>query len=189
MSNLGTLIFFWVWWKIEQNWHLPSGETFLTALIVTATGFVSCHLFISALRRKSRGSMALAALAFWAGGFLCLGPLPLPARIMVGAMVAAGFIAIGFACRKLDKHVPILRKHFIGGRYWIACLGLAGCALAGWLNGERWEVTVSQVLQIASFGIPFVCGWMLGSSASRKPGDARVGLIEDFRNAGVSDDR
>jgi hypothetical protein len=189
MSNLGILIFFWVWWKIEQNWRLPSGETFLTALIVTATGFISCHLFISALRRKNRGSMALAALAFWAGGFLCLAPQPLPTRIALGSMVAAGLIASGFACRMLDKHVPVLRRHLIACRYWIACLAVAGGAFAVWLNGERWEVTVSQVLQIASFGIPFVCGWMLGSSASRKPGDARVGLIEDFTKAGVSDDR
>lgn len=178
-----------MWWKIEQNWHLPSGETFLTTLIVTATAFISCHLFISALRRKTRGSMALAALAFWACGFLCLAPLPLPARIMVGAMVAAGLIGFGFACRKLDKRVPVLRKHVFASRYWITCLGLAGCALAVWLNGERWEITVSQVLQIASFGIPFVCGWMLGSSASPKLGDARVGLIEDFTRAGVSDER
>jgi uncharacterized membrane protein HdeD (DUF308 family) len=188
-GNLNGVIFLLVWWAIAQQSQLASGEAFLAALVVTPCGLISCHLFISALRRKSRGSMALAELLFWAAAFLCLAPLPMPERFTVGAMVAVGLITTGFACRMLDKYLPAIRKYIIAKRYWIAFWGIIGAALAAWQSGDSWAVIVARVLQTAFFVIPVACGWILGSSASRKRGDARVGQSKDFKKAGVSDDR
>jgi hypothetical protein len=188
-GNLNGLIFLLVWWAIAAQSQLTGGEAFLTAIVVTACGLISCHLFISALRRKSGGGIALAALLFWAGVFLCLSPLPMAARFTVGAMVAVGLIASGFACRMLDTYVPAVRKYLFAERYWILCWGVAGAALATWQNDESWNGIAAHVLWIAYFVIPIACGWILGSSGSRKPGDARVGQSKDFKKAGVSDDR
>jgi hypothetical protein len=188
-GNLNGLIFLLVWWAIAEQSQLTGGEAFLTAIVVTACGLISCHLLISALRRKSGGGIALAALLFWAGVFLCLAPLPMPERFTVGAMVAVGLITTGFACRMLDKYLPAIRKYIIAERYWIAFWGITGAALATWQSGDSWDVIFARVLQIAFFVIPVACGWILGSSASRKRGDARVGQSKDFKKAGVSDDR
>jgi hypothetical protein len=105
-------------------------------------------------------------------------------------LIVLGLALVGARCRFLfeehrAKHGPIeLSEH--SGLVLIVVFGaLAACAFAMHRWGSLWPLLAYAALPV----LPFSFGWRMGPLAAADRPDARFGSADDFRNAGLSEDR
>ncbi len=104
--------------------------------------------------------------------------------------IVLGLALVGARCRYLfeerrAKHGPVDLSEHSGVVLIAAASVLGACIFAMQRWGSLWPLLAYAALPL----LPFSFGWRVGPSASADRPDARFGNADDFRDAGLSEDR
>lgn len=190
-ESKGPTILFLVIWYVAA--HQPSLEdyAFVYALLLMLIGWLAIRMAGNAISRLgSRAWLLLLQVAVWFGLFLWFIPAGGDIKVLIlwgvglPLLFAGGLAHLAYArFPKYQNRLDALPR--------IACVAiLATAPLVSWYSGHGfWTGFWVAALHIIFASIPLYYGWQLGERLSRGDRDARFGTDEDYRAAGMSDER
>lgn len=188
--RLGLFVVVWYELGVELGLH-PDTAFFVTLALFVGFGFARgiAGQIIGMIGPFTFGILLQAVL--WIALLWWLAPRVFHAMPFVFDLaIVLGLALVGARCRYLfeerrAKHGPIdLSEH--SGLVLLVVFGVLGaCALAMHYWGSLWWLVGYALLP----ALPFSFGWRMGPLAAADRPDARFGNADDFRDAGLSEDR
>lgn len=183
---------FWLlmWYVLAQ--YMDAGIAFLVSILyflIARFAFRMCGRVV--FRHGGRGWFLLAQLTGWFALFFVFAPISGDAKFLLLWGVGIPLVFIGGVARSLSDRVPYIRAKVIP----IICkphtLGLLlGPPIAEWINGQNfWGWLAFTVATTGLSMIPLYYGWVLAEQPARGGGDAHFGSDDDYRDAGMADER
>lgn len=190
-EGVGRFVLFVITWYALSNYAPLENWAFLSTSFLWLVGWLAIKLAGRAsfrLGAKAWGLMVQVAL--WFLLFLWLAPVTETTKIVLVWGVGIPLIIAGAALRVLHAKFsqfqhPIERAPLIA-----ACAIMLGTPLLCRINGFGFWYGLLAAAGLCIMGaVPAYYGWCLGQPLARGARDARFGGEEDYRDAGMFDER
>jgi hypothetical protein len=185
-----TILFLIIWYVVA---HQPSLEdyAFAYALLLMLIGWLAIRMGTRAIYRLGRrAGFLMLQVAVWFGLFLLFIPAAGDVKVLTVWGVGLPLLFAGGLAHLAYARFPKYQNR-LDAVPRIACVAiLATAPLVSWYIGHGfWTGFWVAALHIIFAAIPLYYGWQLGEPLPRGDRDARFGTDEDYRAAGMSDER
>jgi hypothetical protein len=184
------ILFCIVWWVLA---HEPEYEdhSFLYALLLMLIGWLAIRMAGHAYSRLGkRAVLLMLQVAGWFFLFLSF----VPGRVGLKLLAIWGYgiplLFVGGAARLLYERFPKHREKLDAVPQALCGILLVFGPFMRWeASGGYWAALWQTIVEIIFASIPLYYGWQLGEPVPRGERDARFGSQDDYRAAGMSDER
>jgi len=180
-----------LWYELMAEFHMESGTAFWAAMALVCFGWFAFRMsgpFIGSLGPKTLALLLQSVLWFvllwWLAPPLWALPLPLDLFVLVVLAVMGARSRVRFELAR-DGLLARLRRDYSGHIVGAVLLALSPCWISIRLWGSLWPLIGYALLP----GLPFLFGWRMVTAPPHDKPDARVGDADDFRDAGLSEER
>jgi hypothetical protein len=189
-SPRSVILFCIVWWMLA---HEPEYEdhALLYALLLMLIGWLAIRMAGHAYSRLGRRAVLLTLQVV---GWFFLFVIFVPGRVGHKLLALWGYgiplMFVGAAARLAHDRFPRIQKRWQDVLQGLLGTTLIWGTLGQWDAGYGFWASLSRTILIISFAtIPAYYGWRLGEGLPRGERDARFGSQDDYRAAGMSDER
>jgi hypothetical protein len=184
------ILFCIVWWALA---HEPDYEdhSFVYAVLLMLIGWLAIRMAGHAYSRLGkRAALLMLQVAGWFFLFVTFAPGRPGLKLLAVWAYGLPLLFAGGAARLVYERCPILRKEFDKVPGGLCAIGLIFGPFAHWeTSGGYWGGLWQTAVEIIFASIPLYYGWRFGEPVPRGERDARFGSQDDYRAAGMSDER
>jgi hypothetical protein len=185
-----TILFLVVWWVLAHEARYEDHD-FLYALLLMVIGWLAIRMAGNAVCRLGwRAWLLLLQVALWFGLYVWFMPEAWYLNALTLWGVGIPLLFTGAALRLVYEGFPQYERGLALILRGLCILFLIFGPFVWWdafggVRGGFWETS----LQIIFAAISLTYGWKLAKPVPHGERDARFGSLEDYRVAGMSDDR
>jgi len=183
-------LFAGTWWTLG---YYPFFEpyAFFWAAALSLVGYMAIRVLGGATHRLGfRGWLLILQLAIGYGLFLQFVPLDSITKILLLWGIATPLLLIGSAWRRVYDRFPSVDRLLNAIVCILGCVACAAVLILAWRSGGafRPELVFNGIACVLGCTLLYY-GWRLAEPLPSGKYDARFGTQDDFRHAGVSDER
>ncbi|MHB8267433.1 hypothetical protein [Bradyrhizobium sp.] len=181
-----------IWYELSMALGINGGAALYIALLVVFIGWLATSLPGQVFRMLGPRTQSLVVhgliwlFIFWWMTPPAIFELPLALH---GFVLYALALAGARARRVYERERSRLREKLYAEHSGLIVAGLFGGLLLVMMALRTWHSVLPLLLCALLPGIPFHYGWRMGAPDSPERADAKLGDAEDFRNAGLSEER
>jgi hypothetical protein len=185
-----TILFFGTWYALSYYAPLEN-YAFLSTCFLMTIGWLALRLAGRAsFRLGPKGWLLLFQVALWFGVFLWFAPVTEVTKIVLVWGVGVPLIFMGAGYRLLRTRFPRFEKELEHAPLIAAGTLLLGLPLLARISGSGFLFGLLAAFGLCTMGaIPAYYGWRLAEPLARGERDARFGTEDDYRKAGMFDER
>jgi hypothetical protein len=181
-----------IWYEVSTIVGINGGAALYIALLVVFVGWLATSLPGQVFRMLGPRTQSLVVhgliwlFIFWWFTPAAIFDLPL---VLHGFVLYVLAMAGARARRVYERERSRLREKLYAEHSGLIVAGLFGGLLLVMMALRTWHSVLPLLLCALLPGIPFHYGWRMGAPESPERADAKVGDAEDFRAAGLSEER
>jgi hypothetical protein len=181
-----------IWYQISLAIGMNGGAALYVGLLIIFVGWVATSLPGQVFRMLGPRTQSLVVhgliwlFVFWWMTPPAIFDLPL---LLHGFVLYALAMAGARGRRVYERERSRLREKLYAEYSGLVVAGLFGGLLLLMVALRTWHSVLPLLLIALLPGIPFHFGWRMGTPESPERADAKLGEAEDFRDAGLSEER